>query len=305
MAAAGLTIEEELARACQLGEEKKVQKFLRNAEIDIDKLVKSPKEDDPGFTLLMNAAAYSKPRLVKIILSHNASVNVQNNLGFTALHWASARHKNTSCAKSTLPHAFLLEIHCASDPRVQAANNGDLEIVKLLLDGGADHAIRDHDDGTALDYAKASSSGPSACVRTLQKLADAAKIAAVNANAGALPEALSLALMYNGEYKGISEGTLTKVRAWLDSGGHVDATVEVAEVAGTKTTMLMAVAVCGDLQLIDLLLAYHATVELTDIRGYTATLLAAGETQSLAVLSCFLPSLPPLAASLAPVWIRH
>ena len=125
MAAAGLTIEEELARACQLGEEKKVQKFLRNAEIDIDKLVKSPKEDDPGFTLLMMAVSRGHEAVVKMLLSHKASVNAPNADGATALHMVcrpapehTSHAKHTSRALYEFPHVPLCpSVPCRLLPR--------------------------------------------------------------------------------------------------------------------------------------------------------------------------------------------
>ena len=90
----------DIVRACHLGEEKKMQKWLKSATLsDIDKLHSLPKADDDkvmGFscTLLMFAAVNGHHRIVKLLLSHHASANIQNDQNFTALHWVSPAREN-------------------------------------------------------------------------------------------------------------------------------------------------------------------------------------------------------------------
>ena len=186
---------------------------------------------------------------------------------------------------------------------MQAANQGDSKLVKLLIDAGADAAIRDNDGGTALDYAKAGRK--SACIRILQSVAVAGTLACQDgkgraATAGALPKALGLALTNETrKYQTVSDVTVAEVRAWLESGGHVDSTIECSELKGQDVTTLMLAATCGDMQLLNLLIDRNAAIDVMAKSGHSALLLAVGASCALlARAMLMLCPYPPFAARL-------
>ena len=86
----------EVAQACIAGEEKKVQKWLKrlDASSDIDTMIKLPTFFF-GWTMLMFATGYRRERLVKMLLAHNATVNLQNAMGHSALHLARRAAQNS------------------------------------------------------------------------------------------------------------------------------------------------------------------------------------------------------------------
>ena len=178
----------------------------------------------------------------------------------------------------------------------------------LLIDAGADATLVSRDGGTPLDIAK--NKGHYECARAIQEHAEASappreevEIAAATADAGELPEALTSSLRAKLVSNVHSSGpvcTLEEVRAWLDGGGHVDATTEIdlpGERKGQKFTMLMMAALCGDDQLLDLLIASNATIDQKTSEGSSATVAAAGASCALLlsrVSSCFLSPAMPL-----------
>ncbi|CAK4654907.1 unnamed protein product [Aphanomyces euteiches] len=139
-------------------------------------------------TALHKAAEHGHFNIVKELLAHNANVNKQTYEDKTALYWASARgnleivkillekkakasivneNGETPLFRAIVEGHFdivvaLLE---ASDPSVNKANyedatplheaskKGKLDIVKLLLDHGADVDSTDQDGFTALEWA--------------------------------------------------------------------------------------------------------------------------------------------------------
>ena len=161
---------------------------------------------------------------------------------------------------------------------MQAANQGDSKLVKLLIDAGADAAIRDNDGGTALDYAKAGRK--SACIRILQSVAVAGTLACQDgkgraATAGALPKALGLALTNETrKYQTVSDVTVAEVRAWLESGGHVDSTIECIKFKGQNVTTLMLAAHHGDVRAAQMLMDHGADPLLQNEQGHDAIMAA-------------------------------
>ncbi|CAK4479061.1 unnamed protein product [Aphanomyces euteiches] len=139
-------------------------------------------------TALHKAAEHGHFNIVKELLAHNANVNKQTYEDKTALYWASARG-NLEIVKILLEKkakASIVNENCetplfraiveghfdivvalleASDPSVNKANyedatplheaskKGKLDIVKLLLDHGADVDSTDQDGFTALEWA--------------------------------------------------------------------------------------------------------------------------------------------------------
>jgi ankyrin repeat protein len=108
---------------------------------------------ESGRTLLM--AAQSRP-MIRLLLEHGADPGVRDNRGATALHHAVTCHE----AMEIIP--LLLEkgadIDSADDAGftalISAVVNDKPDLVRLLLDRGADPRIRTHEDQSALDWAQ-------------------------------------------------------------------------------------------------------------------------------------------------------
>ena len=144
---------------------------------------------------------------------------------------------------------------------------------------GADTTLRDKQRRTALHFAKGGQHHD--CARAIQDRAKATapppckenEVAAATERSGMLPQALSNALVSD-----VRRGTpmrmiiLAQVRTWLDSGGHVDATTYIDSIDG-RFTMLMLAAADGNAQLLDLLIARNATIDLR-LNGRPAIVLA-------------------------------
>jgi hypothetical protein len=80
--------------------------------------------DEDGSTPLLFASrghCFKDGSVLRLLLEHGADINVQNRIGWTALHWASYK--------------------------------GALEVVRLLLERGADVEAKDNDGQTALQVA--------------------------------------------------------------------------------------------------------------------------------------------------------
>ncbi len=108
---------------------------------------------ESGGTLLM--AAQSVP-MVRLLLEHGAIPGIRDKKGGTALHHAVTCHE----AMEIIP--LLLERGADIDATddmgftalISAVVNDKPDLVRLLLDQGADPGIRTHEDQSALDWAQ-------------------------------------------------------------------------------------------------------------------------------------------------------
>ena len=96
-----------------------------------------------GETALMIAALRGYSEIVRILLSHGASVNARDSEGNFAIHLA-AEHGHLECVKLLMDkkcYANVGNIHY-HNPLMIAAAKGDIHIVNHLLDKGVNMAYQ-------------------------------------------------------------------------------------------------------------------------------------------------------------------
>jgi ankyrin repeat protein len=123
---------------------KKVKSLLDDPKVDVNIV------DDDSDNILMSAALYAQPEIMELLLKKGAKVNSRNKAGQTALMWCAnekdklelllkygANIKDTSKSGNTA-----LLIGCVGSNKY--------EIVKFLLDNGADPLAKNRSKETAL-----------------------------------------------------------------------------------------------------------------------------------------------------------
>lgn len=117
--------------------------------------VKVEARNDDGESPLMMAAIKGHLELARALIAHDAEVNKP---GWTPLHYACS---NTEPESSAMV-ALLLEHHAYIDaaspnrttPLMMAARYGHTDVIKLLLEEGADPSLRNEKGLTAIDFAR-------------------------------------------------------------------------------------------------------------------------------------------------------
>ena len=152
---------------------------LRNASLEgmteqIEQLIREGanvnSSDEDGRTALMLAAFNGHVPALELLLNANAIIDVADSSGRTALMYACT---------GPFPDAVKLLLKKGSEinkadtgdkftPLMYAASEGNLEVVKVLLDNNADPRIRDKDDDDALEFARRN--GHSEVVKFLERL---------------------------------------------------------------------------------------------------------------------------------------
>lgn len=103
---------------------------------------------------LMLAALKGRLSLVQLLINREAQVNKP---GWTPLHYAATHSGDASAAIVALlidNHAYVdAESPNRSTPLMMAARYGDSRVVKVLLEAGADPAIRNQQGLSAIDFA--------------------------------------------------------------------------------------------------------------------------------------------------------
>ena len=294
--AAATSEENEIVRAIDDGEEKKVQKWLKKRSSDIDMAITIADDDESvNCTMLMHAAFSGRERIVKILLAHKASVNVQNEQGFHALllvsRMAREYEPRQNRAPRCTPFAVTLAVLLS-----QAASYGHHKTAQLLIDAGADVTLKDREGYTALDRAKAGRH--SECARIIQE--QCAAVSEETVVSAATSEETEVV-------RAIQEGEEKKVQKWLKSGSsNIDKVITFTD--GDESlgcTLLMNAAVYGRERIVKMLLAHKASVNVqTRESGATALLFVSTPcvpcTQATLITLAALFAVTALAALLLP-----
>jgi ankyrin repeat protein len=123
-----------------------------------------------GFTVLMAAAEGSDAEVVRLLLDKGADAKARTRVGWTALH-AAAVAGDRGVAEALLAHGADVnarETFHGRTPLLWAAAGGRADLVKLFLDRGADARVKETFNGaTALIWAAASERGDIGLVNLL------------------------------------------------------------------------------------------------------------------------------------------
>jgi ankyrin repeat protein len=142
----------QLFDAIQKGDEALVIKSIeQNANVNCRKGI-------VGMTPLMRAIHNKYDAIVKILLKHNANINAQDKYNKTALHLAvsydCASYNTVAIIQLLLEEGAKVDIadQFGATPLYEAAHDGSLEIVKMLLAYGANANIQasEYENQTAL-----------------------------------------------------------------------------------------------------------------------------------------------------------
>ena len=228
--------------------------------------------DSKGRNLLMIAASAGDARLevVRLLIAHRADVNAQQYQGITALMFA--------CMIGASLVALQL-VAAKADTKIQdghgltaseyARLKGHDDLVALMHQPL--HMLRANDVAASTRRATNSSDSSSSSSSSASR-STAACSAAVVATASALaqselaaPGEPVLSMLPAALLEAAQEGNCDEVRAYIASGGHVDAVDEALQ-----GSMLHAACSAGHQPLATLLLAARAAVNLADVNGCTA-----------------------------------
>jgi ankyrin repeat protein len=105
-----------LGLACYFGHYETAEYLIKAGAV-----VNSPSRNSLGATPILSAAAAGHPKIVLLLLKHNANPNTRENNGYTPLH--------------------------------AAAQNGDVEIIRTLLFNGGDMTICSNEGETPVELA--------------------------------------------------------------------------------------------------------------------------------------------------------
>ena len=106
-----------------------------------------------GETVLMLAALKGQLQLVNQLIEKGAEVNKQ---GWTALHYAASGGGHVDVMRALLEnHAYIdAESPNGTTPLMMAAQYGSPDVVKLLLEEGADPTLKNQQGLSAVDFAQ-------------------------------------------------------------------------------------------------------------------------------------------------------
>ena len=131
-----------LIPAAERGHVEIVQELLTRTNVDVDHV------NDLGWTALLEAIILSNggerhQQIVQLLVDHGADINIPDKAGITPLEHAQTR--GFTEIVSILHHAMMRDMQV-----ITAAERGDIETVRRLLDQGASVTAREGNGRTAL-----------------------------------------------------------------------------------------------------------------------------------------------------------
>ena len=269
----------EIHRSAQRGELQKVVKWLHK-EGPVDALlhytfgVRVIAE-----TLLHAAAGYGQLEMVRELLKRGASIDLQSNLGLTAL-MSAAIFGHLSIVLVLLQHSANLDLQDISGATalMMAAGGGHEACVQALLRAKANTELFDAHGRTALKHAE--TKGHTAIAELIRQHTAPPQAAAAPPAAppdAGEPAESSPAPLPLEIFRSAERGELQKVVKWLRKGGLVSALCSASARNGLASTasLLHVAAGCGHLEMVRVLLNRGASVDLPSSLGATALMYAA------------------------------
>mmetsp|Transcript_17381 Transcript_17381/g.27777 ORF Transcript_17381/g.27777 Transcript_17381/m.27777 type:complete len:176 (-) Transcript_17381:346-873(-) len=149
--------EYDVAMLCRNGENSRLEKAFNEFPKKMDAL-KNGSLDEVGFTALIYAVENEKTSTVKMLLNKKAMINKTDSDGNTPLIYA-AKNGDDRTAKLLLKSKADVnrsDKKYGDTPLICAINSTEinLDLVKFLVDSGAELEAKDKEGNTALDYAK-------------------------------------------------------------------------------------------------------------------------------------------------------
>ncbi|PON12165.1 hypothetical protein C2W62_41030 [Candidatus Entotheonella serta] len=210
--------------------------------------------DEDGLTPLMLAAQKGCTKVVKVLLDKNPRINMQSDVGWSALYYAVA-HERRKAAETLLDggaDAVHLVDHKKRTVLMIAAEQGDQAVLETRLRREPPLDALDANGDTALSYA----------VREGNVKATKAMLEA-GASVDTASEGNFTVLM-----TAVNHGQTKVVKLLIDQGADVNA------VYNRNRSVLMMAANRGHLRITRLLLEHGADTNATDRKGMTACLIA-------------------------------
>ncbi len=254
-----------------------------------------------GETPLQTAARECSPEILQMLLAAKANPTDTDNVGFTALKIAFENKLDgeAGCSESfDLMKNFLAE-NSLDYQLIRAAELGNLKLVKDLLDSGADPAMEDEFDMTAL--AAAAKEGHVELIPLLAAKGSPTDGALLLAAENNRIEAVKALLAAKADMTGAlaaaaSVGNTAIIELLLQNGAIIDE--DFKDEAGYSATPLILSATGGHTDAALALLRHGADAALTDSEGKTAedTALRAGKADTARAVKEFTPAKPVDAA---------
>ena len=246
-----------LAAAVRAGDTKQISELL-------DGGANPNSKDATGNPVLMLAAVYGSATVMQLLLDRGADPNAVNAAGASALHWSSG-----DPAKARLLIGKGANVDAKSGPgrtplAIAAAQDGNFDIVKLLVEKGAD--VNAHDNLEGMVFTGGGKDTPlieaakTRDIRTVRYLLDHG--ADVNASNHVGATALTEAAL---------RGSEEIARLLIDRGGDVNHRLKPP----FGSTAIVLAAMRGSAPMVDLLLSKGATANDADGAGSTALMWAA------------------------------